>query len=114
MTIFDVSLLLNILRYAAMETIYDQLYRDYICPDLSQTEREHKEILEGFLDALSLDHDKRRTAYDLISYMRNQWGLLTFAQGVRLGLELSFAPGRDPEDYPTLLDFLSQLHQPIT
>ena len=96
-----------------METIYNQLYHDYICPAMSQTTMEHNEIIERFMDSLSVTHSKRTTVYDLITYIRYQWGLATFVHGVRLGLELFCAPDRDPEAYPTLLDFLAQLDQPV-
>lgn len=96
-----------------MDTIYNQLYRDYIHPAMSQTEREHAEIINRFISRLSLDHDAQITAYDLITYIRYQWGLEAFAQGVRMGMELLYAPDRAPENYPILLDFLAKLDQPV-
>ena len=83
-----------------METIYNQLY--------------HREIIEDFINRLALTQDKQMIAYDLITYIRYQWGLASFTYGVRMGMELLYAPDRAPEDYPTLLDFLTKLDEPVS
>lgn len=97
-----------------MEIIYNQLYHTYVCPAMSQTDREHREIIEDFINRLALTQDKQMIAYDLITYIRYQWGLASFTYGVRMGMELLYAPDRAPEDYPTLLDFLTKLDEPVS
>ena len=94
-----------------MGDIYDWLYRNYACPAMAETSSEHLEILNNLVDILP--QEKRLNAYDLITYIRAQWGQECFMLGVQLGLELLSAPERDADGYKTLLNFLSQLDQPV-
>lgn len=96
-----------------MENIYERLCEKFAYPQMGDTRAEQNEILNQFISLLSLPEEKQSITNDLITLLRHQWAVETFALGVQLGIQLS-APFKSLDLSTALMDFLAQLDQPVS
>lgn len=88
-----------------MKDIYIWLFEHYAQPKLKPLETDQQKAAAAFARRLSLDQKTRLRLVDFTDNLRLDWGIETFALGLRCGMRLSgprprsWEPGR-------LLDFL--------